>query len=629
MSDQPSSKSSAPDAAKSFTIPSRPSTASAHAPSWKIADNTTERDQKPEYAQSDQHAPQEQRRAYPNMPTPVVQAPLLSGPTFAPPAQPSISQPHWPELSFSQSTSPQGPPPSFPQSTQRPASQQGPRLSEQPFAQPMYQQGPRSSEQSFAQAPTAQAPRPFEQSFAQPSQPPPSFTQQGPGTQRSPGFQHDGRAQLPPVAPSALRKARPGRRVLYLALALIAVLVVLGGLLSQQLLNGGNGGGPQNSALVFSGNGPYAQLPLTADQVNAIQHLAGHMKYKALASLYVSHMSLDDEIGQLIMVEYNQPSYSSDLDYMLNTLHVGGVIMYEFQMTSAKQTKADIAHMQQRANIPLLVSTDEEGGPYVHRLSNIYGYRMSATQIEESGSLTVAKQQGLKTSNDLAALGINEDLAPDVDVNQVNGYDMVTRTFGNTPSDVIKYAGAYLQAMQGNGTVACIKHFPGLGGALTDAHKGLPVVHSTKQQIYDIDLAPFKSFIQSPNALLNPGMIMPTDVLLPAIDAKYPAELSHTFMTDILRNEFGYDGVSLTDALYMQGITDTWDMYTASVMALQAGNDMLLGANGTSQTIGVINAIKQALKDGQLTKARIDESATRIIALKMQYHLMPTYIPGA
>lgn len=462
---------------------------------------------------------------------------------------------------------------------------------------------------------------PFAQA-SQPSERPPAFANPASG---EPFRGQGGGWQLPPAAPPP----RKGCLTLSIVLAVIAVLVVVGGLLGQQLLNNNTDGSQASIPLSsFSSNGPYARLPLNANQINAIQHLEGHMKYKALASLYVSHMSLDDEIGQLIMIEYNQPAYSSDLDYMINTLHVGGVIMYEFQMTSFNQTKGDIAHMQRRSNIPLLISTDEEGGPYVHRLSNIYGYRMSATQIEETGDVNVAKQQGLKTSQDLAALGINEDLAPDVDVNQVNGYDMVTRTFGNTADQVIKYAGAYLQAMQGNGTVACIKHFPGLGGALTDAHKGLPVVHSTKQQIYDTDLAPFKAFIQSPNALLNPGMIMPTDVLLPAIDPKYPAELSHTFMTDILRNEFGYDGVVLTDALYMQGITDTWDMYTASVMALQAGNDMLLGANGTSQTLGVINAIKQALKDGRLTKARIDESVTRIIALKMQYHLMPTYVPG-
>jgi beta-N-acetylhexosaminidase len=456
-------------------------------------------------------------------------------------------------------------------------------------------------------------------------------------------FQAEPSAQQQQAPSQAFFSAQPAltlktvgkrRSWLSIALAVLAILVVLGGLLAQQLLNGSNAT-QANSMLNFSSSGPYAQFPLSASQINAIRHLSGHMKYRALASLYVSHMSLDDEIGQMIMVEYyeqvnkNQASgYDSDLDYMIHTLHVGGVIMYEAQMATFNQTKGDIAKMQQRANIPLLISTDEEGGPYVQRLNNIYGYRMDATQIEETGDVNVAKQQGLKVSQQLKALGINVNLTPDVDVNQVNGYDMVTRTFGNTPAQVIKFAGPYLQAMQGNGTIGCLKHFPGLGAAEPDAHKTLPVVNSTKQQIYAIDLAPFKAFIQSPDALLNPGMIMPTDVLMPAIDPKYPAELSYTFMTDILRKQFGYDGVVLTDALYMAGITDTWSMDTAAVMAIQAGDDMLLGATGTQQTIDMMNAIKQALRDGQLTKARIDESVTRIIALKMQYHLMPTYVPG-
>lgn len=429
------------------------------------------------------------------------------------------------------------------------------------------------------------------------------------------------RDDLPPAPLASWRRGR-----LALWLPLLALLVVLAGLLGQHWFST-SAAIADDGPLTFSGTGPYAQLPLSASQITAIEHLSGHMRYKALASLYVSHMSLDEEIGQLIMVEYNQPAYSSDLDYMIHTLHAGGVILYEFQMNTLNQTKADITHMQQRATIPLIITTDEEGGPYVRRLDHIYGPRMSPTQIAETGNLAVATQQGLKVSKDLAALGLNSDLAPDVDVNQVNGYDMVTRTFGNTSGQVIQFAGAYMQAMQGNGTIACIKHYPGLGGATPDAHKTLPVVNSSRQQIYAADLAPFKAFIQSPEALLNPGMIMPTDVLMPAIDPTYPAELSHIFMTDILRTEFGYDGVVLTDALYMQGITKTWDMYTASVMALAAGNDMLLGANGTQQTLGVINAIKQALHDGRLTRARIDESVTRIIALKMQYHLLPLSLP--
>ncbi len=369
------------------------------------------------------------------------------------------------------------------------------------------------------------------------------------------------------------------------------------------------------------------QAPLTADQIYALRHLVNRMKYKQLASLYVARMSLDEELGQLIMVEYADTYYSQDVDTMITQLHAGGVIMYEFQMQTFNQTKHDIAEMQKHASIPLLVSTDEEGGPYVHRLSHIYGPRMSATDIYETGDPNVATQQGHKAAHDLLALGINENLAPDVDVNLVNGYDMVTRTFGNTPDSVIKFAGAYMKALQGDSVVACIKHYPGLGDAVSDAHAGLPVVNRTRDQIYTVELAPFKAFIQSPDKLENPGMIMPTNVLMPAIDPKYPAELSHIFMTDILRKEFGYDGVVLTDALYMTGISQTWSMPEAAVLALNAGNDMLLGPTGADQMLAMIDGLKEALKNGTLSKARIDEAATRIIALKMQYHLMPALPP--
>jgi beta-N-acetylhexosaminidase len=377
----------------------------------------------------------------------------------------------------------------------------------------------------------------------------------------------------------------------------------------------------------FSSNGPYVQLPLSADQISAVEHLPAHMKYQALARLYVSHMSLDEEIGQLLMVEYNQTNYSNDLDYMINSLHVGGVIMYAGQFQTLNQARGDIAHMQRRTAIPLFVATDEEGGN-VERIGNIYGPRMSATRIGLTGDANVAAQQGLKVSQDLSALGVNVNLAPVVDVSQVSGGDVEGRTFGNTPDQVIKFAGAYLQAMQGNGTIGALKHFPGLGGATTDPHFGLPVVNSSRDEIYNVDLAPFKAFVQSPTQLLNPGMIMPTDVLLPAIDPKYPAELSPTFLTTILRQEFGYNGVIVTDALWMKGITDTWSVPEAAVLALLAGADMLLGADGVGQASAVINALKQAVQDGQVTKARLDESVVRIIALKMQYHVMPMSLPG-
>ena len=372
------------------------------------------------------------------------------------------------------------------------------------------------------------------------------------------------------------------------------------------------------------------QQPLNPQQITNLRHLVSHMKDKQLASLYVSHMTLDEELGQLIMVEYADTSYSPDLDMMVNQLHAGGVIMYEFQMLTAGQTRHDIDQMQQHATFPLLVSTDEEGG-IVHRLINIYPPRPSALSIYQSGSTAYAASQGHKVAHDLKVLGINVDLAPDVDVALIpNAPDQVTRTFGFTTGSVIQYAGPYMKAMQSDGVLACIKHYPGLGDANIDAHFGLPVVNRTKEQIYSTELAPFKHFIQSPDKLENPGMIMPTDVLMPSIDPKYPAELSHIFMTDILRKQFGYDGVVLTDALYMKGVEINGQQVTmpeAAVMALNAGDDMLLGPTGAGQMIDMLNALKAALKDGTLSKARVDEAATRIIALKMQSGLMPAVPP--
>ena len=434
-------------------------------------------------------------------------------------------------------------------------------------------------------------------------------------------------SQRPPVVPPAQTR-RPKRyrmRALFiLSLLLLAILVAISAIFGPGLFTNTV---RSDSSTAFGATGPFFKTPLDSTQINSIMHLTGYMKYKQLASLYVSHMTLDEEVGQLIMVEYADTYYSPDLDTMISKLHAGGVIMYEFQMQTFNQTKHDIALMQQHASIPLLISTDEEGGRYIHRLLNIYGYRMSATDIYNTGNPNVATQQGQKTAHDLLSLGINENLAPDVDVNIANGYDVAARTFGYTPQSVITFAGAYMKALQGDGVIACIKHYPGLGDAIPDAHATLPVVNRTKNQIYAVELAPYKAFIQSQNKLENPGMIMSTDVLMPAIDPIYPAELSHTFMTDILRKQFGYDGVILTDALYMQGITQKWSMYQAAVMALNAGNDMLLGPTGADQALAMINAIKAALQNGTLSKARVDEAATRIIALKMEYHLMPAVPP--
>jgi beta-N-acetylhexosaminidase len=297
--------------------------------------------------------------------------------------------------------------------------------------------------------------------------------------------------------------------------------------------------------------------------------------------------------------------------------------MYGAQMNTFNQTKNDIARMQKKAWMPLLISADEEGG-FVERIMNIYGDRPGALETYQTGNIQNAAKLGHSITHDLQALGINTDLAPDVDVPVVMGPDQYMRTWGYTPQSVIDWGGTYLRAIQGDGEIACLKHFPGLGAATTDAHQDLPVVNRSRDQLYATELAPYKYFVQSQNKLNNPGMIMTTDMLMPALDPTMPAELSHTIVTNILRHQLGYDGVVLTDALYMQGIANKWSLPQAVVLAIEAGNDMILGVRDSTVLSASVAALKQAIANGTLPMKQIDESVTRIIALKIQYNLWPS-----
>ncbi|HEY0754372.1 MAG TPA: glycoside hydrolase family 3 N-terminal domain-containing protein [Ktedonobacteraceae bacterium] len=422
-------------------------------------------------------------------------------------------------------------------------------------------------------------------------------------------------------------RIRHGRRNLTFGIALSAILLLIvtlsGSAASYFLLNKAPTVTPTPT---ISANGPFVTLPLSQSAIYQIQHLPEEMQAQELARIYVSHMTLSQKLGQLFMVQaltQNNSANTPDTMYMLNQLHAGGIIMYAIQMNTLKQTKGDIQAMQLNASIPLLVSTDEEGG-LVERVQNIFGNRPGALETYQTGKVSNAIKLGNGIAHDLQELGINTDLAPDMDVLQVKNSSsyMDTRTWGYTPDSVITYGGAYLRTVQGDNEIACLKHFPGLGAAKTDAHTSLPIINSSKEKIYATDLAPYKYFLSSSNSLDMPGMIMTTDLLMPALDPQLPAELSPTIINGILRAQLHYNGVVITDALWMDGISKKWDLVQASIMALLAGDDMLLGNIGKDQMIMIINGLKNALQDGQLSMSRINEAVTRIITLKFQYHLL-------
>jgi beta-N-acetylhexosaminidase len=425
-----------------------------------------------------------------------------------------------------------------------------------------------------------------------------------------------------PLSPSTSQRKRlrsnkaPGWAKVLILVELVLVVAFLGGDIPLAIPRVAN-----LAAQPVAKTGPFISVPLNSEEVGKLSHLPAYLNTKTLVNMYLSHMTLDQKLGQLFMVQYWGYSYSADLETMLQDQYVGGVIMYGAQMNTFDQTKSDIARMQEHAGIPLLISTDEEGG-YVQRIMNIYGDRPGALQTYQTGDIQNAAKLGHSTAHDLQALGINTDLAPDVDVPVVMGPDQYMRTWGYTPQSVIDWGGTFLRAIQGDGEIACLKHFPGLGAATTDAHTSLPVVKRTLDQINATELAPYQYFVQSKNALDHPGMIMTTDVLMPAIDPTMPSELSYPTVTGILRDQLGYNGVVITDALYMQGIAKKWSLPQAVVLAIEAGNDMILGVRDSSELAASVAALKQAIADGGLSMARIDESVARIIALKIQYHLL-------
>lgn len=345
------------------------------------------------------------------------------------------------------------------------------------------------------------------------------------------------------------------------------------------------------------------------------------------AAQIVSQMSLDDKLGQLIIMQFTSSSYAAGDQALVQKYHPGGLILYPGTViaVNAQQLKDLAAAGQKDSPIPMFTVLDLEGG-WVDRLRQYLGWRMSAQQMAQAAvkDPTVPEQQGAKDAKDLESFGFNLDLAPDADV-EIHWSDILNvRSFGSTPGVVINDAGSWLQGLQSNGVIGCLKHFPGIGaiGASADPHATLPVINRTKDQLEATEFAPFRALIQSGQA----QCVMSTDVLVPSLDPNMPSELSQPTITGVLRNELHFNGIAITDALYMDGISARWSMAQAAVLAIEAGNDMVMAPFTTSQLNGIVQGLKAALSSGKLTQAQVDASVERILALKIRYHILT--VPG-
>jgi beta-N-acetylhexosaminidase len=334
----------------------------------------------------------------------------------------------------------------------------------------------------------------------------------------------------------------------------------------------------------------------------------------------MQHMTLDQKVGQLMLVQFVGPDYSPEVSAMISQYDVGAVLLYSANdnIVSKTQLKGLIAQMQRNSSIPLIVSIDQEGGT-VDRLINLDGPRPSATSIGETGNPANAEAEGVRDASDLASYGFNLNLAPVVDVTNVYNPQMYLRTFGTNPTIVTQMAGAYLQGLQKSGKVlGTLKHFPGLGDVSADPHNAVPRLTRSLSQLEAIDWAPYRALIAQGDV----HAIMVTHEIVPAVDSTMPSSLSYKLVTGILRDQFGFQGVIVTDSLTMEGISAFYNEAQAAVLSIEAGDDLLMGAASPADVASMINGIKQAISSGQISMQRIDQSVARILLLKYQMGLI-------
>ncbi|WAU79538.1 glycoside hydrolase family 3 protein [Streptomyces sp. Qhu-G9] len=372
--------------------------------------------------------------------------------------------------------------------------------------------------------------------------------------------------------------------------------------------------------------------PAQAEDDDTAKH--GDSRLRAL----VSRMTLEEKVGQLFVMRVYGHSATepdqADIDANLAEIgvrtaaeliakyRVGGIIYFGWaHNTRDPHQIAELSNGIQRASLeqprglPVLVSTDQEHG-IVARVGRPATLFPGAMALGAGASRADARTAGRIGGAELRAMGIRQDYAPVADVN-VNPANPVigVRSFGADPRAVARLVAAQVKGYQGAGVAATAKHFPGHGDTETDSHYGFPVIEHTEAQWAELDAPPFEAAVAA-----GIDSIMTAHIMVPALDPSGdPATLSRPILTGILRERLGYDGVVVTDSLGMEGVRTKYGDDRVPVLALKAGVDQLL--NPPKLDVAW-NAVLRAVREGELTEARLDESILRVLRLKAKLGLL-------
>lgn len=311
-----------------------------------------------------------------------------------------------------------------------------------------------------------------------------------------------------------------------------------------------------------------------------------------------------------------------DFQRLVKTTGVGGLIVINkrvggtIRRAEPYAMAAFLNRMQRSARVPLIIGGDFERGASM-RISDTTKFP-HLMAYAASGDLQAVKRLGASTAREARSMGVQWLFAPVADVNNNPENPIINiRSFGEDPKAVSNYVRAFLEGAQsatGTKVITTVKHFPGHGDTATDSHLGMPTLGVDRQRLESIELEPFRAAIAA-----GVDSVMTAHISIPSLEPSgAPATVSHVILTDVLRNELGFKGIIVTDAMDMKGLSAQFSHGEAAVRALEAGADLLLMPPKPDDAI---EAVVQAVKSGRLTQKRIDESVRRILGAKVKVGL--------
>lgn len=369
---------------------------------------------------------------------------------------------------------------------------------------------------------------------------------------------------------------------------------------------------------------------------------------KGSVEALVEEMPLEQKVAQMLMPAFRYWGTGEDkvgvtelnqqLKSTLTKYHFGGIIIFGQNIQNAKQTTELVADIQKQnllggADSELLVSIDQEGG-YITRLNT--GTQMPGNMaLGATGNPDNAYRAAKVMGKELAVQGINLDFAPVMDVNNNPANPIIgVRSFSDNPELCAKFGQRYIDGLHKNGVMTALKHFPGHGDTATDSHTGLPLIDKSYDELKALELIPYSAVAKSTDFIMTAHIQYPKIETGTYVSKKtgeiinLPATLSKTILTGILRNDMGFDGVIVTDAMDMDAIKEHFAPIDAATYAINAGANLILMPVDLSTEEGLKNLdsyignIVKKIQAGEISEANVNDSVTRILNTKAKYGLL-------